>query len=78
MKHSEIADMMSIGVAKAEANKGAVALIMNTVLKGLIKHGVKYLETGPELETNDNVQNLWKNYERELAKRKRCWGLKVE
>ncbi len=78
MKHSDVADMLSIGIVKAEANKGAVALIMNTVLKGLIKRGVKFLETGPELETNDNVQNLWKNYERELLKRKRCWGLKVE
>ena len=78
MKHSEVADMLSIGVAKAESNKGAVALIMNSVLKGLIARGVKYLETGPELEDNDNVQNLWKNYERELAKKKRCWGLKVE
>ncbi|MBD5585139.1 MAG: hypothetical protein HDQ88_08655 [Clostridia bacterium] len=78
MKHCEVADMLSIGVAKDHANQGAVAIIMNGVLKGLIKRGVKYLETGPELESNDNVQNLWKNYDRELAKRRRCWGLKVE
>ena len=70
--------MMSIGVAKAHNNKGSVAMIMNSCLNGLIKLGVKYLETGPELEENDNVQNLWKNYERELAKRRRCWGIKVE
>ncbi|MDE7082420.1 MAG: N-acetyltransferase [Clostridia bacterium] len=78
MKHSEVADTLSIGVAKAHANQGAVAIIMNHCLKGLIKNGVKFLETGPELESNDNVQNLWKNYEREIAKRRRCWGLKVE
>ncbi len=78
MKHIEVADMMSIGVAKAHNNKGSVAMIMNSCLNGLIKLGVKYLETGPELEENDNVQNLWKNYERELAKRRRCWGIKVE
>lgn len=77
MKHIEVADMMSIGVAKEHANKGAVAMIMNSCLHGLIKLGVKYLETGPELETNDNVQNLWKNYSPELVKRRRCWGLKV-
>ena len=68
---------MSIGVAKDQANQGAVAIIMNNCLKGLIKHGVKYLETGPELETNHEVQNLWKNYNPELVKRHRCWGLKV-
>ena len=78
MKHIEVADMMSIGVAKEHNNKGSVAIIMSSCLEGLIKLGVKYLETGPELETNDNVQNLWKNYERELVKRRRCWGLKVE
>ena len=75
--HVEVADMMSIGVAKVQANQGAVAIIMNNCLKGLIKHGVKYLETGPELETNHEVQNLWKNYNPELVKRHRCWGLKV-
>lgn len=78
MKHIEVADMMSIGVLPEHANKGAVAMIMDSCLKGLIKHGVKYLETGPELEDNKNVQNLWKNYERDLCKRRRCWGLKVE
>ena len=78
MKHVEVADMMSIGVTKEHNNKGSVAIIMNSCLEGLIKLGVKYLETGPELETNDNVQNLWKNYERELVKKRRGWGLKVE
>ena len=78
MKHIEVADMMSIGVAKEHNNKGAVAMIMNSILKGIISLGVKYLETGPELEHNDHVQNLWKNYERELVKKHRCWGLKVE
>lgn len=77
MKNIEVADMMSIGVTKDHNNKGAVALIMNESLKGLIKLKVKYLETGPELETNQNVQNLWKNYECQLVKRRRCWGLKV-
>lgn len=77
MKHIEVADMMSIGVAKEHANKGAVAMIMNSCLNGLIKLGVKYLETGPELETNNEVQNLWKNYGPDLVKRRRCWGLKV-
>ncbi len=78
MKHIEVADMMSIGVAKEHNNKGSVAMIMNSCLNGLIKLGVKELETGPELETNENVQNLWKNYERKLVKRRRCWGIKVD
>ena len=77
MTHPEVADMMSIGVRADHANQGTVAMIMHSVLCGLIKRGVKYLETGPELETNLNVQNLWKNFDRKLVKRRRCWGLAV-
>ena len=77
MTHVEVADMMSIGVAKEHANQGVPAIIMNACLKGLIKNGVKFMETGPELESNHNVQNLWKNYNPGLVKRRRCWGLRV-
>ena len=77
MKRVEVANMMSIGVRKEFNNQGSVALIMDSCLKGLTKLGVKEVETGPELETNDKVQNLWKNYDRELVKRRRCWGLNI-
>ncbi|MGN0818327.1 MAG: hypothetical protein ACI4L9_05090, partial [Candidatus Coproplasma sp.] len=78
MSKIEVADMMSIGVKHDNANQGTVALIIHHILSGLVERGVKYLETGPELETNLNVQNLWKNFDRQLVKRRRCWGLKVE
>lgn len=78
MSKCEVVEMMSIGVANEHKNSGVVAIIMNHILKGLIARGVKFMETGPELEENHNVQNLWKNYETELVKRHRCWGLKVE
>ena len=53
-------------------------MIIHHCLEGLIKHGVKYVEGGPQLENNRHIQNLWKNYEKEIAKRRRCWGLKVD
>lgn len=77
MSHPEVADMMSIGVRYDHSNMGTVAIIMDHILCGLIQKGVKYLETGPELETNLNVQNLWKNFDCRLVKRRRCWGLSV-
>ena len=77
MKHPEVVDLMSIGVARKYLNQGAVSMIMDSCLEGLIKLGSKYIETGPELENNDNIQNLWKNYNPELVKRHRCWGVKV-
>ena len=78
MKKVEVADMMSIGVTKEHTNKGSVALIIASCLKGLKEVGVKYVETGPELDYNDRVQNLWKNFDRQLVKKHRCWGIKVE
>ena len=78
MKHIEVADMMSIGVTKEHRNKGVAALILAHIMKGVLQHKVKYLETGPMLENNRNIQNLWKNFDRELAKTRRCWGLKVD
>lgn len=77
MKHIEVADFMSIGVTPEHKNKGAVALIVSHCLQGLIQHNVKFAETGPMLETNRNIQNLWNNFEYEVAKRRRCWGIKV-
>lgn len=78
MSHPTVADMMSIGVMSEHKNLGAVSIIFDHILNGCIKLGVRYLETGPELEENRSVQNLWKNYDRALVKRHRCWGMKVD
>lgn len=78
MRRIEVADMMSIGVTGEHNNKGAVAMIIDHCTKGLIERGVKYVETGPMLEHNNHIQNLWKKYDRTLVKRRRCWGLKVD
>ena len=77
MSHIERADMMSVGVTAKYANTGAVAIIIDNCLQGLIKLGVKYLETGPELEENRHIQQLWQKWNPKLIKTRRCWGLKV-
>jgi len=78
MKHPVVAELGSIGVVDEHLKHGVTSIIMAHSLEGLLANGTKYLETGPELEDNHNVQNLWKNYEKVLNKRHRCWGLKVE
>lgn len=77
MNHIEVAEMLSIGIRKDHKNNGAAALILKHSVEGLIKHNVKYVETGPQLEYNLHVQNLWKNFDHKLVKRHRCWGIKV-
>ena len=78
MKHPETADMLSMAIAPAHRNKGISAIIINHCLEGVVNLGIKKLEAGPELEENHHIQNLWKSFDAELAKKCRCWGLKVE
>ncbi len=78
MKNPEVVDLLQIAIDKVHNNKGIPAIIISHCLEGLIKHKVKYLEAGPELEQNRHVQNLWKNFEKLYSKTFRCWGLKVD
>lgn len=71
-------DLYSIAVRKAHQNKGVNALIMRKGLEGLIKNNVKYVYTGPELETNNKVQSQWSAFERRIYRRRRCFTLKLD
>ena len=77
LRHPEVVDLYSIGVRKEYQNSGVNAMIMARSLKSLLKHKVKFLETGPELETNVQIQAQWKKYDKEQHRRRRCWSLKL-
>lgn len=77
LSHPDVVDLYSIGVKKEYQNSGVNAMIMARSLKSLIKHNVKYLETGPELESNVQIQAQWKKYDKEQHRRRRCWSLKL-
>ena len=47
--------------------------MINEMIKTCIKNKVRVCETGPELETNSDVQGLWKTFESRQHKRRRCW-----
>ena len=70
-------EMFFIAVDPEHQKKGLPAIIMNQMLNMLIDNGVKYCETGPELETNSNVQSLWKNFDGRNHKRRRCWKKEI-
>ena len=66
-------EMFFIAVDPDHQKKGLPAIVMNQILKMCIKNGVKICETGPELELNENVQSLWKNFDARQHKRRRVW-----
>ena len=59
-----------IGVHPEYQNKGVTAIIFNEVQKLFNKKGITDVETNPELEENDSIQNMWKNYEHRLHKKR--------
>ena len=73
LKHHDTIDFYFIAVDPRNQNQGMMALFMEDGIKVGVKHGVKYAETGPELEDNKAIQNPWKDYDYVQHKRRRCW-----
>lgn len=70
---AEVLDLYLIGVIPEMQKKGLTAVLLNSMAATAGEHGIKYAETGPELETNHQVQALWKHYEVVNHKRRRCF-----
>lgn len=78
LKKSKTLDFYSIGVKPEYQNKGVNAILLREGLRGAIKNGMKIAETGPELETNIEVQSQWKAYEHRNHKRRRCYTYSLQ
>jgi GNAT superfamily N-acetyltransferase len=72
-KKAEVLDLYLVGVLPKMQNKGLTAILMHSMTEAARRNNIKYAETGPELETNNQVQALWKHYETKQHKRRRCW-----
>ncbi|MBQ9729769.1 MAG: GNAT family N-acetyltransferase [Clostridia bacterium] len=70
-------EMFFIAVKPEHQKKGLPAIIMQQMIKVLSENGVKYCESGPELELNGEVQGLWKSFNAENHKRRRCWKKEI-
>ncbi|MBP3629949.1 MAG: GNAT family N-acetyltransferase [Clostridia bacterium] len=70
-------EMYFVGVKPEFQKLGVTGILINHILKMCIKNGIKYCETGPELETNTNVQSMWKTFDSVQHKRRRCFIKKI-
>lgn len=75
LKKHKVLDMYLVAVRPAYQNLGVNALILAEGLQTCIKNGVEYAETGPELETNQEVKALWKEFKTRQHRRRRCYKL---
>lgn len=77
LKHHDVVDFYFVAVDPRHQNKGMMALFMEDACKVGLKNGVKYAETGPELEENFAIQNQWKDFDYVNHKRRRCYIKKI-
>ena len=78
LKTHDVLDMYLIAVKPEYLGRGVNAVIMNEGIKRAIANGVKFAETGPELEENENVQTQWKAFKTIQHKRRRCFKRTIE
>ena len=71
-------EMFLVAVDPVLQAKGIPALIINELLKVSVESGVKYCETGPMLETNTAIHSMWRHFEKEQHKRRRCYIKSLE
>lgn len=70
-------EMFLVAVDPSLQARGIPALIIDALLKILVENGVKYCETGPMLETNTKIHSLWRHFDKQQHKRRRCFIKKI-
>lgn len=77
LKHNDTLEMYLVAIKPEYQGFGLNAILMHDVTKCAIKNGVKYAETGPELEENYKVRSQWDNYDAKIIRKRRCFIGKI-
>ncbi len=80
LKHADVLELALIAVRSDLIGKGVNAVLVNHVNKSVLKNGVKRVETGPQLETNMEIQKQWKKICTDIKqhKRRRCYAKRLD
>ena len=73
LRQNDTIDLLLIAIDEKYKNKGVNAMIFHKFAQGIVKNGIKYIESTRELEDNTSVQNLWRYLEHDLTKRARTY-----
>jgi GNAT superfamily N-acetyltransferase len=73
LKHPKTIDMYLVAVRPEYKARGVIAFLMTSLAASCIEAGVVSAETNAELETNVEVQSIWKDFERRQHKRRRAY-----
>ncbi len=73
LNHPSELELYLVAVHPDYQKAGLAALLLNEVAASAIEDGVRFAESSPELEDNLKVQELWKSFDVEQHKRRRCF-----
>ncbi|NPD83524.1 GNAT family N-acetyltransferase [Lentimicrobium sp. L6] len=73
MKKNDTLDLYLLAVLPEYQNKGVNAMIMSKIMNSALKFGIEQAESNIELEDNKKVQQMWRLFEHEQHKRRRCY-----
>ena len=66
-------EMYFVAVDPKHQMLGVPAILIDTLVRKCIEKKVAYCETGPMLETNKAVHGMWRYFEKEQHKSRRCY-----
>ena len=73
LRKNDTIDALLIAILEEYQDKGVNAMIVSRIGEGMLRNGIKYVESTRELEDNHNVQNIWGRFEHRLHKRARVY-----
>jgi len=76
-KHEDNTEMLLVAVRPDYQGLGVNALFFDDLIPIYNKYGIKWAETGPQLEDNVRELTQWKPLHPKTVKRRRCWQKKI-
>jgi GNAT superfamily N-acetyltransferase len=73
LKMNDKGDLYLVAIHKDYQGRGVNAIMMTQILQVFNDFGIRSVESNPELETNLQVQTMWKNFEHRQHKRRRIF-----
>ncbi|MFO7636692.1 MAG: hypothetical protein R6W96_05255 [Clostridia bacterium] len=73
IRKNDTVDMYLVAIHPDHQGTGAIAILLDSLTKSANRYGITLAETGPELETNLQVQAQWKFYKTRQHRRRRIY-----
>ena len=75
--YNDTLEMYFVAVDPEHQMFGVPAILIDTLVRKCIENKVAFCETGPMLETNGAVHSMWKYFDKEQHKRRRCYSKSI-